>query len=54
MKRLTLHRFIAVNTIQIHAEIVKKQAKNVQHKCEGKDDDVFCHCYGKYGKNKFF
>ncbi len=37
----SLHRFIAVNTIQIHAEIVKKQAKNVQHECEGKDDDVF-------------
>jgi hypothetical protein len=45
MKPLMLHRFIAVNTIKIHAEIAIKQAKTVQHKCKGKDEDVFLLCY---------
>jgi hypothetical protein len=48
MKRLALHRlasslrrFIAVNTIYVHAEIAKKQGKTFSHICKGKDDDVF-------------
>jgi hypothetical protein len=54
MKRLMLyrlasllHRFIAVNTIYIHAEIAKKQGKTLQHIRKGKDDDVFWRCYEK-------
>jgi hypothetical protein len=53
MKRLMLHRFIAVNTIQIHAEIAIIQGKTIQHICKGKDDDVFRFCYRKYRKKSF-
>ncbi len=53
MKRLMFHRFIAVNTIYIHAEIAIKQCKTFQKICKGKDDDVFRLCYGNYGNNFF-
>ncbi len=49
MKRLTLHCLASSLS-----EIAIKQAKTVQHKCKGKDDDVVRLCYGKYGKNEFF
>ena len=48
MKRLTLHRlasslhrFIAVNTIFVHAEIFKKQGKTLPHICKGKERRCF-------------
>ncbi len=57
MKRLTLHRlasslhcFIAVNTLYIHAEIAKTQGKTIQQIFKGKDVDVFWLCYGNYEK----
>jgi hypothetical protein len=42
---------MAVNTIEIHAEIAIKQGKTPHPSCKGKDDDVFRLCYGN---NKFF
>jgi hypothetical protein len=51
MKRLTLHRLASsLSTLYIHAEIVKKQGKTLQHIYKGKDDDVFRLCYGNYEK----
>jgi hypothetical protein len=41
----SLHCFIAVNTIYVHAEIAKKQGKTLPHICKGKDDNVFRLCY---------
>ncbi len=44
----SLHCFIAVNTIYVHAEIAKKkQGKTLPHKWKGKDDGVFWLCYWK-------
>jgi hypothetical protein len=60
MKRLTLHRLDSLLHRFQHyinkkyTEIAIKQAKTVQHKCKGKEDDIFRLCYGKYGKNELF
>ncbi len=36
------HRFIAVNTLQIHAKIaIKKQRRASRHICKSEDDKVF-------------
>ncbi len=41
MKRLTLHRFVAVNTIYIQEEIAIKHWMTFQNICDKQDDEVF-------------